>query len=127
MRVRIGYIEIPVRDPIRAADFFREALDWDAEQQAWSGGPYYRLRSRDGVVGPLGAGLLGARSGEFVTPLPVLHLEGGTLDELLRRIASAGGVIEELPRSVDELGRFARFRDSEGNLWGLWAAREGGD
>jgi predicted enzyme related to lactoylglutathione lyase len=57
MRVRIGYFEIPVRDPIRAADFFREALDWDAEPQAWSEGSYYRLRSRDSFVGPVGDGV----------------------------------------------------------------------
>ncbi len=34
----------------------------------------------------------------------------------------AGGEIVEPPRQVGKMGFFARFRDPEGNLLGLWSA-----
>ena len=43
------------------------------------------------------------------------------MSSCLQRVVEAGGEVVAPPHPVDDLGSFARFEDSEGNLWGLWA------
>jgi predicted enzyme related to lactoylglutathione lyase len=50
----------------------------------------------------------------------VVHLEEESLEDCLERIAAAGGRIDRAAAAVGEMGWFARFRDPEGNLLGLW-------
>lgn len=57
-------------------------------------------------------------------PLLVIHIEGATLEQTLERIVEAGGTVDRPPGPVGEMGEWARFRDGEGNLLGLWRDRE---
>ena len=126
MRVTVGHFEIPASDLGRAERFFCEAFGWQAVSAPWSGGDYRRLRppaaSEPGIAG----GLLAA--GELVDgqPLLVLHVEDATLEVCLARIRECGGVVELAPVAVGTAGRFARFRDPEGNRFGLWERRASG-
>ena len=123
MKAYVGHFEIPVRDPKRAAEFFRHAFGWRAEAVAWDGPAYVKLRSPvDGGERAIQGGLLAASDGDFDQPLPVLHLSEGTLEDCLARVKAAGGTVIEPPRPVGDFGRFARFRDPEGHAWGVWSA-----
>lgn len=126
MRVVPGHFEIPARDPDRAARFYRRALGWCVERLEWEGEPYFKLRP--GEEGP-GAQSGGLRTGGGLTtpdaagvnhPVVVLHVEGGTLEECLAQVEAEGGTTDRPPRAVGTMGRYATFRDPEGNLLGLW-------
>jgi predicted enzyme related to lactoylglutathione lyase len=140
----LGRLEIPARDPAAAATFYQRAFGWQARASTASGTagtapadspptdspPYVTLRplprTADGsaadaaarepaAVGLTTAGVLGSSE-----PLAVLHVAGAPLATVLARIVAAGGRVDLPPTAVGEAGFFARFRDPEGHLLGLW-------
>ncbi|HEX9944301.1 MAG TPA: VOC family protein [Thermoanaerobaculia bacterium] len=122
MRATVSHFEIPARDLERAARFYREVFGWRIEPLAWEGHPYFKVRGsagegdREGING----GLMPADG--LGHPLLVIHVSGADLEDCLERIVRAGGRIDLPAAPVGTMGRFARFRDPEGNLLGLWQA-----
>jgi predicted enzyme related to lactoylglutathione lyase len=138
MRITVASFEIPARDPSRAARFYREAFGWTVEPVAWDGPAYSRIRA-SAPLGPSDPRLLrnGPREGidgGLTTaaphdpahppghPLVVLHVDGIPLDDCLARVVAAGGAVDLPAHPVGTFGSFARFRDPEGNVLGLWQA-----
>ena len=118
MTATVSHFEIPARDLERAARFYREVFGWQVEPLPWEGHPYYKIR---GVAGAsLGGGIVPAGEG-YEHPLLVIHVDGD-LATWIERIVEGGGTVEQPPTQVGEFGRFARFRDPEGNLLGLWGS-----
>lgn len=129
MRVSIGQIEIPVRDPERAARFYREAFGWKSERLRSSVSPYFKLRNaeakRTSSVESTFGGLSDPDTLGCEHPLVVLDVEQASLAECLDQIVAAGGAVDKPPDQVGEMGWFARFRDPDGNLLGLWRSAKG--
>jgi predicted enzyme related to lactoylglutathione lyase len=123
LRATISHFEIPARDLERAARFYREVFGWTVEPLPWSGHPYYKIRgsAAEGRKNGIEGGLLPVGS-SVDHPLLVIHVSGADLEDCLRRIVEAGGGIDLPVENVGGMGRFARFRDPEGNLMGLWQA-----
>lgn len=119
----IGRVEVPAADPEGAARFFAEAFGWRARRVEWEGGLYLSLAPPSGP----GAGVTRAGTLGTTAPLAVIHVEGPPLEVWLARIAAAGGSVEAPPEEVGGFGRFARFRDPEGHLFGLWSAEADGE
>jgi uncharacterized protein len=123
LRATVSHFEIPARDLERAARFYREVFGWSVERLPWEGYPYFKVRGasgeghREGIDG----GLLPAEVGGD-HPLLVIHVSGIDLEDCLRKVVEAGGRIDQPAADIGGMGRFARFRDSEGNLMGLWQA-----
>jgi predicted enzyme related to lactoylglutathione lyase len=123
MHATVSHYEIPAHDLERAARFYREVFGWTVDPLSWGGQPYYRVRGsalpqeggREGIEGGLTAAGQGVDQ-----PLLMIHLSGITLDDCLRKVEAAGGRVEMPPTAVAAMGFWARFRDSEGNLLGLW-------
>ncbi len=121
MRAYVGAFEIPARDPARVADFFHAVFGWECREVAWDGPRYFAFRSvgessmRGGILTREERGDLGTAQ-----PLLMLHVEDATLAECLAKIVECGGVADLPPRTVGTMGETARFRDPEGNLFGLW-------
>ena len=122
VQATVSHFEIPAHDLERAARFYREVFGWKIEPLPWDGHAYFTVRGasgeppgRQGIDG----GLLPA---EASTPYPllVIHLSGGALEDCLDKIVAAGGQIDQPPAPVGNMGRFARFRDPERNVLGLW-------
>lgn len=122
-RAVVGRFEIPAVDVERAARFYRDAFGWRIEPVEWPGEAYFEIRI-DG--GPIGGGLTTPEVLGADRPLVVIHVEGAPLAEWLARIVAAGGSVAAPAEPVGELGAFARSRDSEGNLFGLWQGRGAG-
>jgi predicted enzyme related to lactoylglutathione lyase len=53
-------------------------------------------------------------------PLLVIHVTGAPLQHCLDLVFAEGGEVDLPVTEVGPSGRFARFRDPEGNLLGLW-------
>jgi uncharacterized protein len=124
MQATVSHFEIPARDLVRAARFYREVFGWRVEPLRWEGHPYFTIRGASGEVSPSGkqgidGGILPVESGAD-HPLLVIHVADASLDDCLQRIVAAGGFLDRPPHLVGSFGSFARFRDSEGNLMGLW-------
>jgi uncharacterized protein len=115
MKATVSHFEIPARDLDRAARFYREVFGWQVEPLPWEGHPYYKVRGAAGDS--IGGGIVPA--GEYEHPLLVIHVDG-ELPAWMGRIVESGGTVEQPPTQVGDFGWFARFRDPEGNLLGVW-------
>lgn len=130
----VSHFEIPARDLERAARFYREVFGWTVDPVPWQGGPYYKVRGSAALPSGEGRGKTGIDGGLMPReeggdqPLLVIHVDGETLEAWLARIAEAGGEVDQPASRIGDMGFFARFRDPEGNRFGLWQAlpQEGG-
>jgi predicted enzyme related to lactoylglutathione lyase len=55
---------------------------------------------------------------------PVVTVDVEDIDEALKKIEDLGGMTVLGRQNVGEMGWAAYFKDVEGNLMGLWQARE---
>ncbi len=131
----LGRVEIPADDPADAARFYAEALGWEARQVEGGDAPYFDLvapappppspDSPAGSASPAepstGAGITTAPALGAAHPLAVIHVDGD-LGPVLERVNAAGGLTDLAPTPVAGHGTFARFRDPDGNLLGLWSS-----
>jgi predicted enzyme related to lactoylglutathione lyase len=141
LRITVSSFEIPARDPSRAARFYREAFGWAVEPVAWDGPAHFRVRAsvplppsdprrlvegrhgpREGIDGGLTTAAPGDAAHPPDHPLVVLHVEGIPLAACLARVVAAGGAVDLPAHPVGTFGSFARFRDPDGNILGLWQA-----
>lgn len=133
----VSHFEIPAHDLERAARFYREAFGWTVEPVPWQGGPYFKIRGSAAVPPGNGTGRSGIEGGLMPAgspaaggvdqPLLVIHVpaeaeDAEPLAAWLDRIVAAGGEVEQPASRIGDMGFFARFRDPEGNRFGLWAA-----
>ena len=115
--------EIPADDLEGTARFYRRAFDWEAAPVPGGAHPEHRRLSVP-AAGPdgepaIGGGLDGGSG--WPHPLIVVHVPD--LETAVARIEGAGGTVERPPREIAPFGRWATFRDPEGNLLGLWESR----
>ncbi len=116
----LSFFEIPAEDPGTLAEFFRAVFGWSSLEVPWEGPRYLRLLPPDHGERP-GGGVLENDGNGLVEELTVmLRIEGEPLEATLERIARHGGEIALEPVEIGTSGRFARFRDPEGNSFGLW-------
>jgi uncharacterized protein len=119
---RVVHFEIPFDDADRARNFYRDVFDWaitpmpEMNYNMVSTGP----TSDEGMPsepGYIGGGMM---QREAPVATPVLTLGVDDIDASIVAIEKNGGsaVGEKLP--VGDMGFAAYFKDSEGNLMGLW-------
>lgn len=113
----MNYVEIPVSDLARAADFAERVFGWTVRRDD---GPYWSFATADD-----------REAGGFELVERVTRHEGGPLvyvmvddlDAAIDLVPRAGGTIErgrtEIPGGS---GFYAHLRDPDGNRLGLWSA-----
>jgi hypothetical protein len=120
----VTHFEIPADDMKRAEKFYADAFGWTSMAPEGMEGEYEMAMT--------------AESGEDHMPLErgrihgafynreepdvgtLITVEVDSIDDALARIEEAGGEVSMPKNTVGEWGFYARFRDSEGNLVGLW-------
>ena len=60
------------------------------------------------------------------TPAPVLTVDVESIDISLKEIEAAGGSTVQPRTEIPGMGAFAYFKDSEGNVVGLWETQPAG-
>lgn len=113
----MNYVEIPVSDLARAADFAERVFGWKVRRDD---SPYWGFATADDTD----AGAF--ERVEQVTPHqggPLVYVMVEDLDETIELVPEAGGTIE-LGRTAipGESGYYAHLRDPDGNRLGLWAS-----
>lgn len=122
MSGRIVHFEIPYDDGERAGSFYREVFGWNI--QAIPEMSYTMVSTgpvSDGGMpdepGFINGGML-PREEPLGTPVITVDVED--IDAALEKITSLGGSTVVGRQAVAEMGFAAYFKDSEGNLMGLW-------
>ncbi|MBT1004432.1 VOC family protein [Paenarthrobacter sp. DKR-5] len=118
----VVHFEIPADDVARASEFYRTAFGW--EMQPMPDMEYTLLMTTpvDEKGQPTRAGSI--NGGMFKrTPEnshPVVTVDVEDIDAALEKIEELGGSTAMTKQPVGEMGFTAYFKDSEGNLIGLW-------
>ncbi len=119
---RVVHFEIPFDDADRARNFYRDVFDWQIQPMPEmnytmvSTGP----TSDEGM--PSEPGYIGGGMMQREAPVksPVLTLGVDDIDSAIIAIEKNGGSAVGEKLAVGEMGFAAYFKDSEGNLMGLW-------
>ncbi len=122
MSGRVAHFEIPADDPARAQEFYRGVFDWKINSMP--GMEYALLSTTDtdeqGAPKEPGAINGGMFKREPDINQPVITIEVADIDQSLKAIEASGGSIVRPREAVANMGFSAYFKDSEGNLLGLW-------
>lgn len=121
MSGRVVHFELPYDDGDRARAFYEQAFGWQLMPLPEMG--YTLVMSGpSGDQGPTEAGFINGgmmqRQEPFVAPNIVIDVEN--LEEALKAVNAAGGSTVAERQAVGDMGFTAYFKDSEGNLVGLW-------
>jgi len=122
MTGRVVHFEIPFEDGDRAEAFYRDAFGWNLQSMPGMG---YTMVSTgpagdDGMPsepGYIGGGMF---KGEGELRTPVITIDCDDIDAAVTEVERLGGTIVRPVEPVGDFGRAAYFRDTEGNLLGLW-------
>ncbi|KAL1855191.1 hypothetical protein VTK73DRAFT_8627 [Phialemonium thermophilum] len=131
---QICWLEVPVSSVHRAAAFYSSVLGWECKDvdegkpPAVEGIQSIHMFSKGNLHG---AFLVMQKESsipkiadpevpEKCPPLPTFRVT--SIDETLENVVAAGGKVH-IPRTKigGDMGYFARFIDTEGNVMGLWA------
>ena len=123
MSGKVVHFEVPFEDGARARTFYRDAFGWQLSAMPQmdytiaSTGPTADtgMPSEPGFIN----GGMYARTEQYPTS-PVLVLEVSSIEDTLKTIEGRGGATVVGKEPVGEMGFSAYFRDTEGNLLGLW-------
>jgi predicted enzyme related to lactoylglutathione lyase len=108
------HFEIPADDMARATKFFREAFGWQINDQ--SPFPYYLADT-----GTEAAGINGAITARNPIQAAVTNvIQVSSIEEYLPKIEAAGGAIVHGKMPINGIGWTAYFKDTEGNIHGLF-------
>jgi predicted enzyme related to lactoylglutathione lyase len=121
---KVVHFEIPADDAARAKEFYGSIFGWDLQDYEMGEGTYTILQTVPvdekqvpTEPGAINGGLM-KRTSE--TPNPVITIQVDGIDDALKKIEAAGGVTVAPRTEIPEMGAFAYFKDSEGNVMGLW-------
>jgi predicted enzyme related to lactoylglutathione lyase len=126
----VVHFEIPADDEDRAREFYRSAFGWGFEvmpemQYSLAMTTPMDEHGRPTVPGSINGGLFKREEG---ITAPVVTVDVDDIDAALERISTLGGSVYREKMQVPGMGWNAYFKDSEGNIVGLWqnAAPVGG-
>lgn len=122
---KVVHFEVPTDDLDRAKKFYAAAFGWDLQTSSMSGMDYTsaittavdeqtRMPKESGAIN----GGMTQRSDE--TPAPVITIGVAAIEDALRLVEASGGSTVTPRTPVGGMGAFAYFKDSEGNILGLW-------
>ena len=111
---RVVHFEIPAENAARAAEFYRATFGWKINK--WEGPIDYWLAETGTEGEPVIDGAIYTRDeGDQIRN--VIDVE--SVDEAVKSIESAGGVIISPKMAVPGIGYTAYFQDTEGNILGV--------
>jgi len=123
---KVVHFEIPTDDHARAKRFYPEAFGWQLQDMPAGDDVYtFALTSpvdehfRHRESGAINGGLF-QRSPQLPVRNPVITIGVDSIEEALRRVEAAGGAVAVPKGEVPDMGYYAYFTDTEGNVMGLW-------
>jgi uncharacterized protein len=121
---KVIHFEIPADDLARVKKFYGEVFGWSLQDEPIGDEVYTHA-----VTSPLDENHMhkekGAINGGIFKrtselPNPIITISVSSIDEHAARIEASGGKLVVPKGEVPEMGYYAYFKDTEGNLMGLW-------
>jgi predicted enzyme related to lactoylglutathione lyase len=120
---KIVHFEIPADDIARAKSFYGSTFGWQLEDMTGDM-DYTIVRTVDvdeqqmpREPGAINGGMM-KRSAD--TPAPVITVNVDSIDDSLKKVEAGGGSVVSPRQAIPGMGAFAYFKDTEGNVMGLW-------
>ncbi|MDQ0619927.1 putative enzyme related to lactoylglutathione lyase [Arthrobacter globiformis] len=119
----VVHFEIPADDQDRARNFYNQALGWridpmpEMDYNVVITTPMDEKTGRPTEPGAINGGMM-AREGELTTPVITVDVED--IDATLRTVEQLGGSVVKPKETIPGMGHYAYFKDTEGNILGLW-------
>ena len=122
---KVVHFEIPAEDLDRAKKFYGAVFDWSLETMPVPGGEYTSVvttpvdqqTQMPTEPGAINGGMMERNAN---TPAPVITIDVDAIDSALQDVEAAGGSTVQPRTEIPGMGAFAYFKDSEGNVMGLW-------
>jgi predicted enzyme related to lactoylglutathione lyase len=122
---KVVHFEITTDDLGRAKEFYGSVFEWQLQDVDMGGGMTYTTVGTVPVddkmmptePGAINGGMM-QRSADI--PTPVITVGVDAIDDTIKKIESAGGSVVTPRTEIPGMGAFAYFKDTEGNLLGLW-------
>jgi len=122
MSGRVVHFEIPADDVARAEEFYKSAFGWNISSMPDTDYSIVSTTPTDDQGAPTDPGAINGgmfkREAQLATPMITIDVDD--IDKALETIGSHGGSTVQGKQSVMDMGFSAYFKDSEGNLMGLW-------
>lgn len=126
MASKVTHFEIPVDKMDRAKKFYSEVFDWKImEVPGGAPGEMYTMvigakTDENGTTVDKGAINGGMFEREKPLVHPIITIDVEDIDAALDKIKKRGGKIAMKKTAMGDMGAYAYFEDSEGNVMGLW-------
>jgi len=122
---KVVHFEITYEDVERAKDFYRSVFEWDLNDVPMGGDMAYTTATTVPIDDKMMPTEPGAINGGFTskgaeTPAPVITIQVDSIDDSLKKIEAGGGSTVTPRTPIPNMGAFAYFKDSEGNVMGLF-------
>jgi predicted enzyme related to lactoylglutathione lyase len=120
---KVVHFEIPADDVARAREFYGGVFGWQLREMqemdytSVETTPVDQQTQLPLEPGAINGGLM-KRTAQ--TPAPVVTVDVESIDISLKEIEAAGGSTVQERTEIPGMGAFAYFKDSEGNVVGLW-------
>jgi len=112
MAMTINWFEIPVSDPIRAAEFYGTVMGEPLGEMDGPDGPMKTFRNDEGAIGAL----IKAEENNPPSAVGVLiYLGCEDIEQALIRAVEAGGTIHQPRTPIGPIGFIGSFLDPDGN------------
>ena len=127
MAGKVVHFEVPYDDADRARGFYRDVFGWNVQPVPEFDYNFVQTGPTSDEGMPTEPGFIGGgmmeRQGDV--DRPVITIDVDDMTTALASIAEHGGSAVGDPMDVGEMGVAGYFRDSEGNLMGLWQSKTG--
>ena len=125
---KVVHFEITFDDQQRAKEFYGSVFDWDLSDNDMGDGVVYTTATTVPIDDKMMPTEPGAINGGFTsrgseTPAPVITIGVDSIDDTLKKVEAGGGSTVTPRTPIPNMGAFAYFKDSEGNVMGLWETR----
>lgn len=120
---KVIHFEIPADDVQRARDFYHEVFGWkinpipSMDYTIVMTGPTDEKNGMNKEPGFINGGMM--KRGSDVTH-PVVTIDVEDIEAAMKKITTHGGAFISSKMDVGDMGYAAYFKDSEGNVIGLW-------
>lgn len=119
----VVHFEIPADDQERAKKFYQEALGWRIDPVPGMDYNMVVTTPMDESTGaPTEPGAIngGMFAREDALKTPVITVDVEDINATLATVESLGGAVVKPRETIPGMGSFAYFKDTEGNVMGLW-------